>query len=290
MYESSFPCTNAVAREGGGRGGGVHVKGGLLVRVLAVAQRSGEREGERQALGKRLARLFREPARDRGVIGRRAPEDLRSETPARLVAETAAALRQLQGDGRVVRRVADGSDVRVVLRRRAQERRPADVDLLDGLAKGDVLLRDGLLERIEIHDDEVDRPDAVRGRLGAVALLGPVEEDAAEELRVERLHAPAEDLGEAGEIRDTRDGETRGCEVSGRAARRDESEAQPGEGAGEFDEAAAVGDGEEREAGVTHGRRKVLSRRGTARSEEASPPAVFQIHARSRVVSVMDAS
>src|SRR5450830_391724 len=105
----------------------------------------------------------------------------------------------------------------------------------------------------------------MRGRLAAVALRGPIEEDAAEELRVERLHTAAEDLGEAGEIRDVRDGEARGREVLRRAARRNESEAQPGESAREFDQAAAVGDGEEREAGVTHGRRRVLSRQGTAR-------------------------
>ena len=181
--------------------------------VLAVAQRRGEREGQRQALGKRLARLAREPPRDRGVVGRRTPERLRGEAPARLVAEGAAVLLELGDEGGVVRRIADGPDVRVILRGRAQERRAADVDLLDCLAEGDVRPSDGLLERIEVHDDEVDRRDAVRGRLAAVVLRGPVEEDAAEDLRVERLHAAAEDLGKSGEIRDVRDGEARGRKV-----------------------------------------------------------------------------
>ena len=50
--------------------------------------------------------------------------------------ESAAVLRQLGGDGGVVRGIADDADVRVVLRGRAQQGRPADVDLLDGFREG----------------------------------------------------------------------------------------------------------------------------------------------------------
>src|ERR1019366_5428959 len=139
------------------------------------------------------------------VVGRRAPEDLRGETPARLVPEPAVVRDQLSRDGGVVRRVAHDTDVRVVFRGRAQEGRPSDVDLLDGLAKRGIRLRDGLLERVEVHDDEVDRRGGVRRGFAAVALLGAVEEDPAEEFRVERLDPPAEDLWEAREGGDVPD-------------------------------------------------------------------------------------
>ena len=73
---------------------------------------------------------------------------------------------------RVVGRVAEDGDVRVVLGGGAQERRAADVDLLDPLREGRGLARDGLLERVEVHHDDVDRPDPVLAGLPHV-LAGP---------------------------------------------------------------------------------------------------------------------
>ncbi len=195
--------------------------------------------------------------------------------------------RELRGDGGVVRRVADDADVRVVLRGRAQERRAADVDLLDRLRERRPAPRDGFLERVQVHDDEVDRSDAVRRGLAAVALLGAVEEDAAEELRVERLDAPAEDLRKAREVRDVRDGEARCGEVLRGAARRKEPEALRDERAGEFVEAGAVGDREEGEPGAS--RRYGPFDSGYCFTIDASPPAAFHVHARSRAVSVITA-
>ena len=165
MYESSFPWTNAVAREGGRRRGGVDVEGRLLVRVLAVAERGRAREGERQPLGKRLARLGREPAGDRGVVRRGAPEDLRGEAPARPVASgrrrAPAARRRRPGSrpGRRRRRRARGFSpprAAATARRRRSSRWPR---------RRSPGLRHGFLEGIEIHDDEVDGRDSVRGGL-----------------------------------------------------------------------------------------------------------------------------
>ncbi len=59
---------------------------------------------------------------------------------------------------------------------------------------------DGLLERVEVHDDEVDRRDALglhRGDVGGLVAQG---EDAAVHPGVQRLDAPVHHLGEAGDL------------------------------------------------------------------------------------------
>jgi hypothetical protein len=54
----------------------------------------------------------------------------------------------------------------IVLRRGAQHRRAADVDVLDRVLEAAVRIGDRRLERIEVDDDEVDRLDA-RARIAS---------------------------------------------------------------------------------------------------------------------------
>ena len=49
----------------------------------------------------------------------------------------------------------------MILGGRANHGRPADIDILDGILECAVRLGDGLLERIEIDADKVDRLDVV---------------------------------------------------------------------------------------------------------------------------------
>ena len=95
----------------------------------------------------------------------------------------------------------------MVLRRRAQQGGPADVDLLDRVVPIHVEAADGLLEGIEVDADEVDRLDPVRGEVRDVLRDVATGEDAAVHGRVQRDDAMAEHLGEAGELleRDHRD-------------------------------------------------------------------------------------
>jgi hypothetical protein len=62
----------------------------------------------------------------------------------------------------------DHEDETVILGRRPDHRRPADVDVLDRLVERDARLRDGRLERIKIDADEVDRLDPMLGHRGGV--------------------------------------------------------------------------------------------------------------------------
>ena len=106
----------------------------------------------------------------------------------------------------------------------------------------------GALEGIEVHAHEVDELDAVRVGLDHVLRVVAQREQAGVEPRVQRLDAAAHDLREAGEVLDRADGEPRGAQLGGGAARRHELDAESGQAPRELDDAALVRDGQERSA------------------------------------------
>ena len=100
---------------------------------------------------------------------------------------------------RIVLRLDHDRDVGVVLGGGADHGRAADVDVLDaGVEAG--ALGDGLLERIEVDHQEVDRPDAVRRHRGGVLRVVANGEQTAVDERVQRLHPAVHHLGKAGEL------------------------------------------------------------------------------------------
>jgi hypothetical protein len=76
---------------------------------------------------------------------------------------------------------------------------PADVDVLDGLRERRAA-RDGLLERVERDDDQVDRRDPVRLERGHVLGDGPPGQDPPVHLGMERLDPAVQHLGKAREL------------------------------------------------------------------------------------------
>lgn len=109
-------------------------------------------------------------------------------------------------DAAVPRRAGDDGHGRVVLGGGTDHRRTADVDLLDALV-GRRARGDGLAERVEVDDDEVERLDAELGELLTVAVEPQVGEDARVDLRVQGLDAAVQALGEAGQLLDLGDGD-----------------------------------------------------------------------------------
>ena len=108
-----------------------NIERGLLVRVLAVAQRhlqcAGAGPGRREALA--LVGES-EPLRDGRIISCGQRERLRRELLAELERRAAARVELFDERG-IVRGVGDNGDMGVVLGRRADHRRAADVDILD---------------------------------------------------------------------------------------------------------------------------------------------------------------
>ena len=111
------------------------VEGGGLVRVLAVAQALCEvaaESPERCRAGG--LDMPRHPVGDRRIVGRGAGIGLLREPAAERTGERAAALRQRIEHGGVIGDVGHDGDVGVVLGRRPDHRRAADVDVLDAVA------------------------------------------------------------------------------------------------------------------------------------------------------------
>ena len=217
---------------------------GALVRVLAVGQVGdllvGANVQRREVLG-----LLGEPARDRGVVARGVGERLRGERLARWHRELGARRAQLVEHGVVGLGARDDRRERVVLRRGADHRRAADVDVLDDLGCGQAAGH-GALERIEVHADEVDVLDVVLGGGVDVGLLVADRQQARVQARVQGLDAPVHHLRKAGEVLDRADLEAALGERGGGAAGRHELDAEVGQATGEVDDPALVGDRQQR--------------------------------------------
>jgi hypothetical protein len=207
------------------------------VRVFAVAQvlELLEGEGHGAAAG--------QVARDHGVVGARLLEDLHGALQAKGLRYFAVL--ELGEEIDVHRRIAKHDDVTVVLRRGAQHRRAADVDLLDHLGQRDALFRDGGLERVEVHDHEVDSGDVEPRDVGEMVGIVAVMEDRAEDLGCQRLDAPTENLRCARPLRDRRHGNAGVRQVLGRTAGGEDLHALRGQRAGEIENAGLVGNGED---------------------------------------------
>ena len=83
---------------------------------------------------------------------------LRASAEARVGRDLAVGV-DLRQHARVVGRIDDHRDPLVVLGRRADHRRAADVDVLDDLLERRAA-RHRLAERVEVHDHEIDRDEA----------------------------------------------------------------------------------------------------------------------------------
>ena len=179
----------------------------MLVAVLAVAQHllqpRRHLQGGGAAIGGRVrgahAEGVGEPSRYRGVVGGRVREGFGGEAlPLR---ESRTAQHERLRDRDIVGRVDDDRDVRVVLGGGSHHRGPANVDLLDdGVA---LRPRSGRLdERVQVDDHEIEGRHSELGELSFVRFEPQVGKNARVNLRVQRLDAAVEGLGESGDGRD----------------------------------------------------------------------------------------
>ena len=143
----------------------------------------------------------------------------------------------------VVGGIDDDGDGLVILRRAAQHRRPADVDLLDRFLEFDSGFRDRRFERIEIHHHEIDRLDPVLARGGFVLLVPAQVEQAAVHFRVQSLHPAVEHLRETGEGGDAANLDPFLPQELRGATGGNDLDSLLGERAGEIDDAGFIGNG-----------------------------------------------
>ena len=212
-----------------------YIKSRPLVRVLAVAQDISPPPKDPGHLrpaavaGDLVRGAGRcEPRRDRKIVRGGARERLGGQAAALVQGE--AALGQRGEHVGVPRRVDDHGHRAVVLRRGADHRRAADVDLLHALLRRGTG-RDRGLERVEVRHQQLERLDAEPGQLGLVPGIGGVREQARVHPRVQGLHPAVQALGEAGELLDGGDRHPGRADPGRRAAGGDDLNAgrvQPG--------------------------------------------------------------
>ncbi len=144
-------------------------------------------------------------------------------------------------DGIIVGRIGNDGNARGVLGGRAQHGGATDVDVLDGIREGDLGVGDGLLELVQVDDDQVDQLNAVLSGLLHVLLgiaagqqravnLGVQGLNAAVHravnLGVQGLNAAVHHLGIARKLLDGGYGNARVLDGTSRAARRDDLDAK----------------------------------------------------------------
>ena len=136
--------------------------------------------------------------------------------------------------------------MREVLRRAAQHRGPADVDHLDGFLLAHAVAAGDFAERIEVDADDVERTDLLLVQVCDVVGVVAAREDRCVDVGVKRLDAPAEHLGDTGQLLDPLDVQADFVleEVCGAAAR-DQLATQVGEPAREILQAGLVVDGDQ---------------------------------------------
>jgi hypothetical protein len=169
---------------------------------------------------------------DGGVVVAGVGEGFDGETLAGGVADGVAGL-QFGQNSLVVLRIAEDGDAGEVFGGGAQQGDAANVYLLDGIGQRDAGLGDGLLEGVEVADDEVYGLDALRGQVGQV--FGQVAgEDATVDGGVQGLDAAAEHFRRAGDFGHVLHGQTGLAQQAGSAATGDEFPIQLAEGGGKF--------------------------------------------------------
>jgi len=190
-----------------GPAAGQGVQRGPLMRILAVAEHRLPRQKQRDLGGKRLGlQSAGEKIGNGPIVPGRVRKGLGGQPAAQL--ERRAAVRGdlvencgvLGRDGRYGR---EG----VVLRRGADHRRAADVDLFDGLVPGHVSPRDGGLERIQVHHDQLEGQNAVLGQRSHVVGIVVPTENPSMHLRMEGFQSAVHHLVKSGVLRDVPDGD-----------------------------------------------------------------------------------
>ena len=130
----------------------------LLLRILTIAQVVDllQRDLELGRGVRHVACLSGKPTGDSRVVGGGSLVDLHLQAATGGKRGAATGLAHLGQDGIIVGRVRDDGNARGVLGGRAQHGGTTDVDVLDGIRKGDLGVGDGLLELVQVDDDQVD--------------------------------------------------------------------------------------------------------------------------------------
>lgn len=112
----------------------------------------------------------------------------------------------------------DHGDVLEIFCRGAQQRRPADINILNGIRQSTARVRHGLSKGVEVDGNDVDGLDAVLPALSLVVSILALIEDTAVNQGVQGFDPAVEHLGKTGKLRHIRYLKAAGTQLLGRAA------------------------------------------------------------------------
>ncbi len=186
--------------------------------ILAVTEHRLAVEAGRQRAGERpLAPLAREVGGNRLVVPGRMGERLGGQPFAQFEGGRSVGLDLLENLG-VLGGVGGDRGEGVVLGRRPNQRGPANVDLLDGLGLGHVGPGHRGLERVEIHDHQLEAENAVLRKGLHVARVVVTAKQPAKDLGMQRLEPPVHHLGKTRVLRNVVDRDALAFELLSRPA------------------------------------------------------------------------
>ena len=227
----------------------VAVKRRRLVRVLAVAHVLYFSELKAQDVWKLAALRLRVERKkivgDGAVVGRGVREHFLRQREARRVRERSGGANLLQHRA-VIGRIDHHRAALMILCRRAQHGRTADVDVLDRILEPAVGIGDRGRKRVEIDHDQVDRRDARVPDRGQVLRAVPARKDPAVDLRMQRLDPAVGHFGKACIRRNLGYADAFPFQQLRRAAGREERDAEGGELARKLDDSRLVRDTDQR--------------------------------------------
>ena len=228
-----------------------------LVRVLAVAHDVDEPAAE-GAVPWRLELEFPgKPSRDRCVIGSSPRESQRRKLAPQSQRNRAAMALQRLDHPAVVLGVGDGGDIGMVLGRRADHCRPADVDVLDNRRR---IGAAGccLFERVEVDHGQIDLGDLVHLHCGPVLLVVTDREQAAMHARMQRLDPAIHDFRKSGQVGNVANRKARRFKCRPGTAGRNQLHAEVGEITGEIHQPGLVGNRQKRAADLHQIRHRMV--------------------------------
>ena len=183
------------------------IEGGALMRVLAIAQAQSELAAESPVGRGGEIHFLREPVRDCRIIHGRPRECFLRELLAQLPRRGAAMRRHFGEEQLVIAGIDDNRDIVVILGGGADHRRAADVDIFDAIVERSAA-GDRCLERIKIHDKDIDRRDAMRQHRCLMFGVFPYRQKPAVNFRMQGFHPSVHEFREAGQFGDLADRQT----------------------------------------------------------------------------------
>ena len=228
-------------------GRAVDIESGILMRVLTVAHDLLQLARDHTAARRGFANRGGHPAGHGGVVGPGAGIGDLSLTLAEGISRRAVVGFQLVQQRAVILDIDDGGDEAVVLGRRADHGRAADVDVLDHLVVIRATGQSGL-ERVEVHDQQVDRADAMLGHRGDVVVVVTQRQQAAVHHRVQRLDTAIHHFGKVRHLGHVLDRNARIPQRLGRSAGGQDLDPHPLQSLAQIDQPGLVGYGNQRAA------------------------------------------